>query len=90
MPTTNLLKRAHSHNKQAISNFLHTRGTSPGPQGELISGHRLVEEETQPNYKTENWYPAKLGEVLVHRYELVAKLGYGMTATVWLAKDLHA
>ncbi|ETI29035.1 hypothetical protein G647_01488 [Cladophialophora carrionii CBS 160.54] len=90
MRSSNLLKRAHSHNKQTLSNLLHSRGTSPHPQPDTISGHKLIEEETNPNYKPEHWYPARIGEVLNHRYELLVKLGYGMTATVWLAKDLHA
>jgi hypothetical protein len=90
MRPNNLLKRAHSHNKQTLSNLLHSRGTSPHPQPDTISGHKLIEEETNPNYKPEHWYPARLGEVLNHRYEILVKLGYGMTATVWLARDLHA
>jgi hypothetical protein len=91
MRPTTLLKRAHSHQKgNAVSSFFHTRGNSPGPHAELISNHKLVEEETLPKYNADHWYPAKLGEVLNHRYELVVKLGYGMTATVWLAKDLQA
>jgi hypothetical protein len=90
MRPSNLLKRAHSHNKQGLSSLLHARGTSPHPQGDLISGFKLVEEEAQPNYKPDQWYPAKIGEVLHHRYELMVKLGFGMTATVWLAKDLQA
>lgn len=91
MRPNNLLKRAHSHNKQGLSSLLHSsRGTSPHPQPDTISGHKLVEEETLPKYNPDHWYPARLGEVLNHRYELVVKLGYGMTATVWLAKDLQA
>jgi hypothetical protein len=87
MRPSNLLKRAHSHNKQTISSLLHSRGTSPHPQPDLISGHKLIEEETNPHYKADAWYPAKIGEVLNGHYELLVKLGYGMTATVWLAKD---
>ena len=92
MRPNSLLRRAQSHSKQGgLSSLLHSsRGTSPQRQGDLISGFKLVEEEDQPNYKSDQWYPAKLGEVLHHRYELCAKLGFGMTATVWLAKDLQA
>ena len=90
MRPANLLKRAHSHNKQAISSLLHSRGTSPHPQPDLISGFKQVEEEGLPNYKPDHWYPVRIGDVLHHRYEIVVKLGFGMTATVWLAKDLNA
>ncbi|KIW96672.1 uncharacterized protein Z519_02063 [Cladophialophora bantiana CBS 173.52] len=86
----NLLKRAHSHNKQTLNNLLHSRGTSPHPQPETISGHKQIEEETLPKYNPDHWYPVRLGEVLHHRYEIVVKLGFGMTATVWLARDLQA
>ncbi|OAP62401.1 hypothetical protein AYL99_04604 [Fonsecaea erecta] len=86
----NLLKRAHSHNKQTLNNLLHSRGTSPHPQGDTISGHKQIEEETLPKYNPDHWYPVRLGEVLNHRYEIVVKLGFGMTATVWLARDLQA
>lgn len=85
-----LLKRAHSHtNRQTLSNLLHSRGNSPHPQADTISGHKLIEEETLPKYNADNFYPARQGEVMNHRYELVLKLGFGMTATVWLAKDLQ-
>ena len=90
MRPSNLLKRAHSHNKSTISNFLHARGTSPHAVPDTISGHKQIEEETLPKYNPDLWYPAKLGEVLSGRYELLVKLGFGMTATVWLAKDHKA
>jgi len=86
-----LLKRARSHtNRQAISDLLHSRGNSPHPQADTISGHKPIEEETLPKYNADTFYPARLGEVLNDRYKLAVKLGFGMTATVWLAKDLHA
>ncbi len=86
----NLLKRAQSHGggRQALSNLLHSRGNSPHPQPDTVSGHKLIEEETLPGYNANHFYPARLGEILNDRYKLVVKLGYGMTATVWLARDL--
>jgi hypothetical protein len=87
----NLLKRARSHtNRQAISDFMHSRGNSPHPQADTISGHKAIEEETLPKYNADTFYPARLGETLHDRYKLCVKLGFGMTATVWLAKDLQA
>lgn len=71
-----------------LSHLLHTRSSSP--QADTISALKPVEEETLPKYNAEAFYPAKLDEVLNDRYKIVAKLGYGMTATVWLAKDLQA
>ena len=88
---SNLLKRAHSHtNRQALSDLLHSRGNSPHPQPDTISGHKQVEEETLPKYNADHFYPIRIGDVLGDRYKVVAKLGFGMTATVWLAKDLQA
>ncbi|EXJ96109.1 CMGC/SRPK protein kinase [Capronia coronata CBS 617.96] len=87
----NLLKRAQSSNaRQGLSNLLHSRGNSPHPQPDTISGLKVIEEETLPRYNAESFYPARLGEVLNDRYKLLVKLGYGMTATVWLAHDLQA
>jgi hypothetical protein len=47
-----------------------------------------IEEETLPDYLAERFYPVRIGEVLASRYQVVGKLGYGMTSTVWLARDL--
>jgi len=55
-----------------------------------LSSAKPIEEETLPKYSPQAFYSAKIGEKLNDRYEVVAKLGYGMTATVWLARDLHA
>ncbi|KIX07001.1 uncharacterized protein Z518_04977 [Rhinocladiella mackenziei CBS 650.93] len=86
-----LLKRAHSHNnRQSFSHLLHTRGNSPHPHPDTVSGYKQIEEETLPKYNADHFYPVRLGDVLNDRYKILVKLGFGMTATVWLAKDLHA
>lgn len=39
-------------------------------------------------YNADTYYPVQIGEVLNSRYQVVGKLGYGVTSTVWLARDL--
>ncbi|KAI0199964.1 kinase-like protein [Astrocystis sublimbata] len=46
------------------------------------------EEETLPFYKKEEYYPIYLGQVVHGHYQVVSKLGFGTTSTVWLARDL--
>ncbi|KAF4465040.1 kinase-like domain [Fusarium albosuccineum] len=46
-----------------------------------------VDEENSPGYQPEAFYPANPGDILNGRYELVAKLGWGTSSTVWLARD---
>ncbi|KAI0517286.1 serine threonine protein kinase, CMGC group [Xylaria bambusicola] len=53
-----------------------------------IPADYLVEEETLPNYLASRYYPVRIGEVLRDRYQIVGKLGFGATSTVWLARDL--
>ncbi|EFW16404.1 hypothetical protein D8B26_005743 [Coccidioides posadasii str. Silveira] len=48
-----------------------------------------IEEELLPDYIAEMYYPVRIGEVLNDRYQVVCKLGYGTTSTVWLARDLR-
>lgn len=47
-----------------------------------------IEEEDLPFYDTEAYYPAYIGEVFASRYQIVSKLGYGMSSTTWLCRDL--
>lgn len=58
------------------------------PQAALIAPDTLIEEEHLPEYNETSFYPVRLGDVFKGRYEVLAKLGYGTTATVWLAQDL--
>ncbi|EGC45682.1 protein kinase [Histoplasma capsulatum var. duboisii H88] len=56
---------------------------------EIIDPSEKLEEETIPLYNPENYYPAHIGQVLVDRYQIVGKLGYGVTSTVWFGRDLQ-
>ncbi|PWY78378.1 U4/U6 small nuclear ribonucleo protein PRP4 [Aspergillus heteromorphus CBS 117.55] len=55
---------------------------------ELLDNSSKIEEETLPTYSAENYYPVRQGEILNERYQTIAKLGYGVTSTVSLARDL--
>ncbi|QVM13755.1 hypothetical protein D8B26_008386 [Coccidioides posadasii str. Silveira] len=48
-----------------------------------------IEEETIPGYVAARYYPVRIGEVFNERYQVVGKLGYGATSTVWLARDMN-
>lgn len=49
----------------------------------------LPYEEGADQYAPGGYHPAELGETLASRYRIVRKLGWGLYATVWLAKDLQ-
>lgn len=51
----------------------------------LIDPSEKVEEE---NFGIERYYPARIGDILSSRYRIVGKLGFGISSTVWLARDL--
>ncbi|KKZ58530.1 hypothetical protein EMCG_05518 [[Emmonsia] crescens] len=55
---------------------------------EVIDHSGPMEEEKLSGYKSELYYPAYIGQVFNSRYQIVGKLGYGVTSTVWLARDL--
>ncbi|RAK98524.1 kinase domain protein [Aspergillus ibericus CBS 121593] len=59
---------------------------SPGPP---LPPGILVDEEISPVYNSKNFYPAKPGEILADRYQALVKVGWGVSSTVWLARDLH-
>ncbi|KAI0003443.1 kinase-like domain-containing protein [Xylariaceae sp. FL0662B] len=53
-----------------------------------IPPNHKIEEETIPGYIASRYYPIHIGEILRDRYQVVGKLGFGATSTVWLARDL--
>ncbi|KAJ5927546.1 hypothetical protein N7516_009319 [Penicillium verrucosum] len=55
----------------------------------LLPTADLVEEEHTAHYKPQHFYPVRLYEILNNRYQVAAKIGWGTSSTVWLARDLH-
>ncbi|KAB8270696.1 kinase-like protein [Aspergillus minisclerotigenes] len=47
------------------------------------------EEETLPDYLEERYYPVRIGEIFNSQYQVVTKLGFGSSSTVWLCRDLY-
>lgn len=56
---------------------------------EVIDPSQMVEEERLPFYNRNHYYPMRIGEVLKDRYQVLAKVGYGTSSTVWLCRDLR-
>lgn len=42
-----------------------------------------------PEYRPDHFYLVRLGEVFRGKFQTVAKLGYGLSSTIWLARDLE-
>ncbi|EPQ57710.1 kinase-like protein [Gloeophyllum trabeum ATCC 11539] len=53
----------------------------------LLEATKKVEEENFPWYDENAYYPVRIGQVFESRYQVLTKLGYGTSATVWLARD---
>ena len=56
---------------------------------QVIDPADKVGEEQLPFYNRDEYYPMRIGEVIGEHYQVVAKLGYGATSTVWLGRDLR-
>ncbi|ODH13935.1 CMGC/SRPK protein kinase [Paracoccidioides brasiliensis] len=63
--------------------------TFPSSGFDLTDASESIEEETLPTYKAEKYYPARIGKIFNDRYQIVWELGYGVTSTVWLCRDLQ-
>ncbi|KAL4907889.1 kinase-like domain-containing protein [Aspergillus multicolor] len=59
---------------------------SPGPR---LPADIPIDEEISPVYNSRHFYPARPGEVLGGRYQTLVKVGWGVSSTVWLARDLQ-
>ncbi|PTU17531.1 hypothetical protein P175DRAFT_0504826 [Aspergillus ochraceoroseus IBT 24754] len=55
----------------------------------VLDSSKDFEEETLPGYLKERYYPVHIGEVFRSRYQVMTKLGFGSSSTVWLCQDLH-
>ncbi|KAK3326181.1 putative serine/threonine protein kinase [Apodospora peruviana] len=61
----------------------------PTAEAEVYGDDVLLEEETLPWFDPRKWYPVRLGEVIISRYQVLVKLGFGSVSTVWLCRDLR-
>lgn len=49
----------------------------------------LLQEEAMEGFSSGEYYPMVIGDVLDSRYQVVGKLGFGVSSTVWLARDMR-
>jgi hypothetical protein len=63
--------------------------TFPSGGFKVIEDSVAVEEEKRKGPWKGEYYPVVLGSVLDSRYQVVGKLGFGVSSTVWLARDLR-
>ncbi|KAF2819465.1 kinase domain-containing protein [Ophiobolus disseminans] len=55
----------------------------------IVGNTILFEEEQLDEYKRGIYCPVNIGDVVASKYQVVGKLGFGVTSTVWLARDLQ-
>lgn len=53
-----------------------------------IPANQKIEEETIPDYVASRYYTVRIGEIFKDQYQVVGKLGFGASSTVWLARDM--
>lgn len=88
--TSSRLHSLPSISSRSLSSSRTLRRTpNPFPQDgfDRIDESISVEEEKLPFYEEGLFYPIRIGELIRDQYQIVAKLGYGASATVWLALD---
>jgi hypothetical protein len=65
---------------------------SLGVSVDWFRSHRpvpIVEEDKLPHYDRSEYHPMRIVEIFKDPYQVVAKVGYGGTSTVWLSYDLR-
>lgn len=54
---------------------------------EVINPSQILEEERFEEFKKGKYCPINIGDILASKYQVVGKLGFGTTSTVWLARE---
>lgn len=72
---------------------LHVQAAIPdlnrvGVLAEGDNGEDQSEDEGLEDYKKGGYHPVYVGEVLIDRYIILQKLGWGHFSTVWLSRDV--
>lgn len=55
----------------------------------IVRDSVLLEEEHLDKFKARQYYPANIGDIYDEKYQVLGKLGFGSTSTVWLARNLQ-
>lgn len=61
----------------------------PSSGFDVLNSSESLEEESLPDYLKERYYPVHVGEVFKSQYQVLTKLGFGSSSTVWLCRDLR-
>ena len=61
----------------------------PSTGFEIVPECKILEEEQFDEFKAGQYYPVKIGDVYDSKYQILGKLGFGTTSTVWLARNLQ-
>lgn len=64
------------------------RAYSTRAKPQIYGSDVLIEEETLPRYQAQDYYPVRIKEVMDRKYQVISKLGFGRSSTVWLAQDI--
>ena len=89
-PTMNLFRglrsttRSPSQLRDVVPRVFPTTGFT------IIPTSETVEEEHWPWYTPQSFYPISTGDVLHSKYQVLYKLGYGTTSTIWMCRDLSS
>lgn len=58
---------------------------------EAVPVAQVLEEEMFDEFKAGDYYPVNIGDLFASdKYQVVGKLGFGSTSTVWLARNLQS
>jgi serine/threonine-protein kinase SRPK3 len=55
-----------------------------------IPASEKLDEENWPWYTPQSFYPVCIGDVVHSKYQVLYKLDYGTTATIWMCRDLQS
>lgn len=57
---------------------------------EVVTRSEMLEEERfEDALKAGLYYPVRIGDIYARKYQILGKLGFGTTSTVWLAQNLQ-
>ncbi len=80
LKSTSTYPRSASRPRALVPRVLPTTGFTIIPE--------TVEEENWGWYTPRSFYPVRIGDVLHSKHQVLYKLGYGTTATIWMCRDL--